>query len=290
MARQTAERSPVTRLEAMVKLLTSELARGDSAAQDRVRRYAPNLDEAALARSGAEHARHTVLRECGLQGWDAACELLEGRLRPGADYGQFWWEASTDVLLSDWCVDYAEACRVRQESGRGCVLPYKRQFAVVQDEYLEELGLEPRDQAWAAIGHDLATPADAVAYRRLALRRLRNKGERHAALPRRASPELEVRPGRRGIYLVRCHATGAAWVDWVPNLDAVRNGLWFFLRHGQHLNPRMQAMWNTHGADTFEYQVLEEFDADLTPYRLEKLASERKQHWQDVYQAGEPLF
>jgi hypothetical protein len=55
-------------------------------------------------------------------------------------------------------------------------------------------------------------------------------------------------------------ATGQVWVDSSPNLDAARNGAWFFLRHRYHHNKALQAEWNTHGEEAFQYEILEQLD------------------------------
>ena len=60
----------------------------------------------------------------------------------------------------------------RLEPGDGYLLPYRRQFVVVEREYVKILGLDPEDPAWEAVGHDLAQPADLAAYRELVAARL----------------------------------------------------------------------------------------------------------------------
>lgn len=278
----SATQSPLVRLTAMVKTLAGQLAQGDAAALERVRRFFP---EAGGGEAMDEHARTTVLRECGLGDWPAAMALLDGRARPGDDYGEFWYEASTDVFLNEWCRGYEEARAVLARRG-GWLLPYARQFAVVQAGYIEALGLDSEDPAWDAIGRDLAVPADLGAFQQLALRRLRNKDRNWVP----AHSGARVPPGRRAVYAFRCTASGEVWVDWALNLEAVRNGLWFFLRHGHHPDASLQAAWNRHGEACFVFEVLDEFDAELPGYRVQKLLAERKRHWIDALGAGDLLF
>lgn len=98
-------------------------------------------------------------------------DLHAGRLEPGDDYGELWYELATDVCLNHWCSTYDEAREVLARHG-GYLLPYRRQFVVVEREYVKILGLDPEDPAWEAVGHDLAQPADLAAYRELVAARL----------------------------------------------------------------------------------------------------------------------
>jgi hypothetical protein len=83
----------------------------------------------------------------------------------------------------------------------------------------------------------------------------------------------------RGVFAVRCLATGRAWVGSFTNLEAFRNSLWFSLRNGGHPSQTLQEEWNAHGEQTFQYEIVEKFDDDLCPIRLRDLLKDRKQHW-----------
>ena len=56
--------------------------------------------------------------------------------------------------------------------------------------------------------------------------------------------EYKERKQVRGVFAVRCTASGEAWVSASPNLDTQQNGLWFQLRMGNHMNKPMQAAAN----------------------------------------------
>ncbi len=47
-----------------------------------------------------------------------------------------------------------------------------------------------------------------------------------------------------GIYVVRCAASGEAWVGQAPNLETIQNRIWFSLRQGSHTCRSLQAAWN----------------------------------------------
>ena len=92
----------------------------------------------------------------------------------------------------------------------------------------------------------------------------------------------------KGIFAIRCRTTGAVWVDTSPNLDAARNGTWFQLRSGLHRNKQLQAEWNAYGEETFDFQVLETLDDDVSPIGLPDILRDKKRKWAtDV--GGQPL-
>ena len=99
---------------------------------------------------------------------------------------------------------------------------------------------------------------------------------------REARKEFKSRKTPKGIYAVRCSATGDAWVGSSTHLDSQQNGIWYQLRNGLHMNKAMQAAWNAHGEPAFSYQVLETFDEDLAPLLLNEQLKERRKHWEQA--------
>jgi hypothetical protein len=91
--------------------------------------------------------------------------------------------------------------------------------------------------------------------------------------------EFKERKVPRGIFAVRCAATGHVWVDSSPNLKAAENSLWFALRHGGHINKAVQAEWETHGKEAFQYEVLETLAEDVSPLGVRDLLKEKRRHW-----------
>jgi hypothetical protein len=91
-----------------------------------------------------------------------------------------------------------------------------------------------------------------------------------------AIDEYKNRKPRRGVFVVRCDATGHAWVGASRNLDAARNGLWFVLRTGSSRNPELQAEWRAQGEEHFRFDVLEELDPDESPILVNDLLDEKK--------------
>lgn len=94
-----------------------------------------------------------------------------------------------------------------------------------------------------------------------------------------AVKEYKARKPVRGAYAVRCTATGRVWVGSSPNLNAAQNGIWFSLRHGGHRDKALQDEWNAHGEPTFQYEILEKLDDDISPLAVNDLLKEKRRYW-----------
>ena len=56
----------------------------------------------------------------------------------------------------------------------------------------------------------------------------------------------EQTPGR-GVFAVRCTASGRTWVGHSQNLGASHNGIWFALQQHAHRDRALQALKETKG-------------------------------------------
>jgi hypothetical protein len=101
------------------------------------------------------------------------------------------------------------------------------------------------------------------------------------AARRQIADEFKERKVPRGIFVVRCTATGDAWVGSSPNLDAARNSLWFQLRGGLHRNAALQGAWKQHGEQAFTLDVLERVAEDTSPFLLNELYIRKKKEWSE---------
>lgn len=83
-----------------------------------------------------------------------------------------------------------------------------------------------------------------------------------------------------GVYAVRCHATGEAWVGVTPDLATRQSGVWFTLRLGSHREPTLQAAWNAHGGEAFAFEPLETIDVEgLDAFGRASRLKDRRDHW-----------
>ena len=124
--------------------------------------------------AGAERLRdalHEVARGQGFTDWEHARRVLSGLASPGDDMGSFWHAPRTGMLLNLWFSSYVQAQTVLQQ-GEGFLLPYRRQYFIVQAPFIEALGVSPTDPGWAAAGHDLVAAYGTPAWRALAWQRL----------------------------------------------------------------------------------------------------------------------
>ena len=81
--------------------------------------------------------------------------------------------------------------------------------------------------------------------------------------------EYKERKPRRGVYALRCAATGEVWASASQNLDRQQNGAWFQLRLGTHPNKALQAAWKAHGEDAFSYEIVAELgEEERSDYAL----------------------
>lgn len=82
-----------------------------------------------------------------------------------------------------------------------------------------------------------------------------------------------------GIYVVRCAASGEAWVGQAPNLETIQNRIWFSLRQGSHTCRSLQAAWTTHGEASLTFEECERLEDEETAYVRNALLKERALRW-----------
>jgi hypothetical protein len=104
--------------------------------------------------------------------------------------------------------------------------------------------------------------------------------EKH--LRRQAVRDFKERKVLRGVFAVRCAATGQVWVGASRNLDQQQNAIWFGLKSGGYINRAVQAAWTAHGQAGLAFEVLETFDdEDMGPVGRADLAKARAACWRE---------
>ncbi|MCA9609539.1 MAG: hypothetical protein KC619_28265 [Myxococcales bacterium] len=164
---------PVADVKHHARILHDAATRGDEAALGRLRRL-PELDalddpsmRAAVRR---RHCLAAVAKELGFRSWPHAKAVLEGI--ETEDLGELMHRTSGGAYWNIWSASYDEATSIRRDHG-GWLLAYRRQFLIVDEHFIEHLGLDPEDEDWARIGRDWVRPADRAAWTRLASRAVR---------------------------------------------------------------------------------------------------------------------
>ena len=97
-----------------------------------------------------------------------------------------------------------------------------------------------------------------------------------------AVKEYKERKPLRGAFAVRCRATGQVWVGTSRCLDTVQNRIWFGLGHGGDHNTTLQAEWNAHGQEAFEYEILEQLEEDVNPLAIKDILKEKLVKWAEL--------
>ena len=83
-----------------------------------------------------------------------------------------------------------------------------------------------------------------------------------------------------GIFVIRCAATGEAWVGQAPNLETIQNRIKFTLRQGGHPCRSLQAAWSAHGEAGLTFGECERLEDEESAYVRNALLKERALHWQ----------
>jgi hypothetical protein len=122
---------------------------------------------AALATEIRRHDCLTVIAaELGFPNWTQAKRVLTG----GGEIMDFGTVLCPPALggghINRWYARYEEAATAR-ETCQGYLLGYRRQYVVVDRYYIEDLGLDPVDADWQALGFDWVRPRSVAARVRL---------------------------------------------------------------------------------------------------------------------------
>ena len=92
--------------------------------------------------------------------------------------------------------------------------------------------------------------------------------------------EYKERKTARGIFAIRCRATGSVWVESAMDLDMSEKRTWFILTHGDpQIDKSVLAEFREHTRDEFSYEVLEKLDEDVAEMSVRDILKDRKKHW-----------
>lgn len=108
------------------------------------------------------HCLAVVAKELGFSSWPQAVHAL----RDGTSFGDFLYPARCGGHINIWCASYEDALGVQTQQG-GYLLAYSNQYLVVEESYIQTLGLDPQDPDWARIGWNWVEPIDVEARKRL---------------------------------------------------------------------------------------------------------------------------
>lgn len=129
------------------------------------------------------HCLNLVSADAGFTHWDHARRVLSAEALPGEDMGDFWHGREVEGFANRCFDSYAEAQQQLQQhllqQPLTFLLPYRRQFMLVQADYLRALDLQPDATAWRAIAHDVVQAHGTPAWLDLCKQRLRTSRFEH---------------------------------------------------------------------------------------------------------------
>jgi hypothetical protein len=136
------------------------------------------LNAARRGKDGAgdiqlRHCLNQAARDVGFAHWEHARAVLGGLATPEDDMGTFWHAPRTGILLNLWLAKYEQARAALAADPGAFLLPYRRQFMVVQSHFIEALGVDAGHPAWDETSHDLVAGYGGKAWLVLAGQRLR---------------------------------------------------------------------------------------------------------------------
>ncbi|MBN8227073.1 hypothetical protein JYK02_06060 [Corallococcus macrosporus] len=172
----TGSTLPVTLHEYKVRasLLIKDLDSSDTAratrAAERMRALpffaSLSLGEVLARRDTVQHKHGlaVIAREAGHATWAELKQTVEDGPRT-LDTRAFFRKVHA-VFLNRWFSTYEEAARSRETQG-GFLFPFGAQCFVCEADFLQALGIDPRDADWERMGRDWVRPRDAAAKERL---------------------------------------------------------------------------------------------------------------------------
>ena len=96
---------------------------------------------------------------------------------------------------------------------------------------------------------------------------------------RAAIASYRKRESVAAIFAVRSSVSGECWVGHTPDIDSIRNRIWFSLRSGGHINRALQAAWNRDGEAAFELEPLAFIDRETLGFIADKVLRDRAREW-----------
>jgi hypothetical protein len=106
-----------------------------------------------------EHCLTASALSLGFRSWRHALEVLEGQ---PDDFGTLLYPSTCMGHWNIWSAHYSEAREIRAAHG-GYLLAYRRQFLIVDRDYIDSLGVDPDHPAWTRLGRDWVQPHERVA-------------------------------------------------------------------------------------------------------------------------------
>lgn len=115
-----------------------------------------------------KHALNVVAVENGYESWTELKSALDhaADTSPLAEITEQFYPKNFTTYWNIWFAKYSQAKKVLGE-GKGFLLPYKNQYFIVEEHFVDSIGLPHTLPEWNEIGNDWAHPKNVKAWLRL---------------------------------------------------------------------------------------------------------------------------
>ncbi len=112
-----------------------------------------------------KHILEYVARENSYPSWSDLKKALDHAAEhsPLADVGEQFYPKGFTTYWNIWFAKYSQAKKVLDE-GKGYLLPYKHQYFIVEEHFVDSLGLSHTLPEWKTIGNDWVHPKNVKAW------------------------------------------------------------------------------------------------------------------------------
>ncbi|WP_417795622.1 hypothetical protein [Terasakiella pusilla] len=116
---------------------------------------------------------NVIAKQQGFTDWRHAKIVLGGEADRDQDQGSFWHSPSCSGFLNNWFAHYSEARDYLSQNPDMYLLPYKKQYMVVAENFIKAINLsEQCAPYWKAVGHDLIDAYGSSAWQTLVWTRI----------------------------------------------------------------------------------------------------------------------
>lgn len=133
----------------------------------RIRKFFPNIASLPTTPLKRKHALAVIAQEAGYPSWQQLVASFGNKKT--ILYSEFFGSPKFNGALNFWFTNYHAAKKHQLKEG-GFLLPYKTQFFVAQESFIENTEVPPEDDDWRLIGRDWLEPENLDAHKRLCLK------------------------------------------------------------------------------------------------------------------------
>lgn len=133
-----------------------------------------SLDELKL-----KHCLTIVSQQLGFENWHHAKEVLSGdnKQLDALNMGTFFYPKSGGAFINEWFASYQQAKTALATKGQaGWLLPYKNQFIVVTQNYIDTFKLDKKlNPLWIEVNQNMVDSYNSLAWDKLACEIIKNR-------------------------------------------------------------------------------------------------------------------